>query len=155
MLWHFMKRVDAEFLSAGKSVMIITFYREQFHLLMGLAEQLKLVGTRLQGTKTERFFVHPGFRICTVDAAQGSESDVIVLGCVRCNPRHEIGFLSQPNRVCVALSRAKERLIVLGSSQTLVAKGGVWSALHAVAQKAEVGCLFQTKALPACPFVLE
>ena len=123
--------------------MIITFYREQFHLLMGLAERLKLVGTRLQGTKTERFFMNPDFRICTVDSAQGSESDVIILGCVRSNPRHDIGFLSQPNRVCVALSRARERLIVVGNSQTLVAKGGVWGALHGVAQKGGVECLFQ------------
>jgi superfamily I DNA and/or RNA helicase len=154
MLWHFMKRVDAEFLSAGKSVMIITFYREQFHLLMGLAEQLKLVGTRVQGTKTERFFVHPGFRISTVDASQGSESDVIVLSCVRCNPRHEIGFLSRPNRVCVAFSRAREHLIVLGNSQTLTSGGGVWERLFSSSQRVlEVSNLFQPKVVQPCPFI--
>ena len=135
MLKVFMQRVNETHLSHGTTVMIITFYREQFHLLMLLGERLGLVGSRLQGNKTERFFVHPGFRICTVDASQGSESDVVVLSCVRCNPKHEIGFLSQPNRVCVALSRARERLVVLGSARTLSAKGGVWGALLDGAQK--------------------
>jgi len=137
LLKGFMQRVTATHLSRGTTVMIITFYREQFHLLMLLAERLGLVGTRLLqgGTKTERFFVHPGFRICTVDASQGSESDVVVLSCVRCNPKHEIGFLSQPNRACVAFSRARERLIVLGSARTFAAKGGVWGALVDAARK--------------------
>jgi hypothetical protein len=137
LLKGFMQRVTATHLSRGTTVMIITFYREQFHLLMLLAERLGLVGTRLLqgGTKTERFFVHPGFRICTVDASQGSESDVVVLSCVRCNPKHEIGFLSQPNRACVAFSRARERLIVLGSARTFAAKGGVWGSLVDAARK--------------------
>lgn len=113
-----------------KTVMIITFYREQFHLLMLLGEKLGLVGTRLCGTKTERFFVYPNFRISTVDAAQGSESDVVVLSCVRSNPRHDIGFLAHPNRTCVALSRARERLIVVGHSKTLTAKSAMWRALY-------------------------
>jgi hypothetical protein len=156
MLRMFMKRVVSQYLSHGKSVMLITFYREQFHLLMVLGEKLGLVGTRLQGTKTERFFVHPGFRISTVDASQGSESDVIVLSCVRSNPRHDIGFLSKPNRVCVALSRAREHLIVLGSAQTLTSGGGVWERLFSVSQRGlEVSTLFQPIVLPQCPFITQ
>ena len=126
-------------ISEGKTVMLVTFYREQFHLLMLLGEKLGLVGTRLllQGAKTERYFTHPCFRISTVDASQGSESDVVVLSCVRCNPRHDIGFLSHPNRVCVALPRARERLVLVGSSQTLAAKSNVWRALHVLAQKSD------------------
>jgi hypothetical protein len=129
-------------LSEGKTVMLVTFYREQYHLLMLLGEKLGLVGTRIQeGAKSERYFTHPCFRICTVDASQGSESDVVVLSCVRCNPKHDIGFLSHPNRVCVALSRARERLVLVGSSQTLVAKSKVWRALHVLASKTS-GLLF-------------
>ena len=126
-------------LSEGKSVMLVTFYREQYHNLMLLGEKLGLVGTRVQVAKqkTERYFINPLFRICTVDASQGSESDVVVLSCVRCNPRHDIGFLSHPNRVCVALSRARERLVLVGSAATLVAKSKMWRELHAVAQKSD------------------
>ena len=72
-------------LSEGKSVMLVTFYREQYHNLMLLSEKLGLVGTRVQVAKqkTERYFINPLFRICTVDASQGSESDVVVLSCRR------------------------------------------------------------------------
>jgi superfamily I DNA and/or RNA helicase len=145
MIRGFMSECVTALLFEGRSVMLITFYREQFHLLMLLGEKLGLVGTRLQGTKTERFFIHPGFRISTVDASQGSESDIVIISCVRCNPRHEIGFLSQPNRVCVALSRARERLVIVGSSQTLL-KGSVWVELFSVANKtSEISSSFQTQ----------
>jgi hypothetical protein len=124
-----------DLLSQGKTVMIITFYREQFHRLMLLGERLGLVGKRSRGEKEEEetafFFTHPNFRISTVDASQGSESDVVVLSCVRCDPEKGIGFLSHPNRICVALSRAKERLVVVGNSKTLTAKSAVWGALYA------------------------
>lgn len=49
-------------LSEGKTVMLVTFYREQYHLLMLLGEKLGLVGTRIQeGAKAERYFTHPCF----------------------------------------------------------------------------------------------
>jgi hypothetical protein len=131
MVKRFLVESANHLLSEGKTILLIAFYREQFHLLMLLGEKLGFVGSRLQGTKTERYFVHPGFRICTVDASQGSESDIVVLSCVRCNHKHEIGFLAHPNRVCVALSRARERLVVVGSSKTLTAKSGMWGALFA------------------------
>ena len=126
----FMLEVEERFLAHGKSVMIITFYREQHALLMRQAESIGLVGTRLEGGgRPEQYFVQPGFRISTVDASQGSESDVVILSCVRCNAKHQIGFLSHPNRLCVALSRARERLVVLGSSRTLASANPAWLAL--------------------------
>lgn len=140
LLGVFMRQDMPGLLAEGKTVMLITFYREQFHLLMQLAERLGLVRTVVQGTKTERSFVHPGLRISTVDASQGSEADVVVLCCVRCNPRHEIGFLAHPNRACVALSRARERLVVVGCSQTLIAKNPVWGALYLAARKEDSLC---------------
>jgi helicase required for RNAi-mediated heterochromatin assembly 1 len=57
---------------------------------------------------------------------------VVVLSCVRCNGSGAIGFLSNRNRLCVALSRARERLVVLGSAATL-RSDPVWHALHAAA----------------------
>lgn len=73
-------------------------------------------------------FKHPNFRIVTVDAAQGSEADVVVLSCVRCNPKGQLGFITNRNRLCVALSRAKERLVIIGSQQTLT-RNTMWRAV--------------------------
>lgn len=47
-------------------------------------------------------------RVATVDAFQGEESPIVILSLVRSNPEGNLGFLSWPNRVCVALSRARD-----------------------------------------------
>ena len=51
----------------------------------------------------------------TVDDYQGEECDVIILSLVRGNNRSNIGFLSNPNRINVALSRAKRGLYLFGN----------------------------------------
>lgn len=43
-----------------------------------------------------------------MDNYQGEESKIIILSLVRNNLDNNVGFLAIPNRVCVALSRAKE-----------------------------------------------
>lgn len=48
----------------------------------------------------------------TVDRFQGQECDVIILSCVR---SQKIGFLSDRQRLCVALTRAKHSLIICGN----------------------------------------
>ena len=56
-------------------------------------------------------------RIDTVDAYQGKENTIVILSLVRSNKYGEIGHVGSNNRCNVAVSRAKERLIVVGSSR--------------------------------------
>ncbi len=56
----------------------------------------------------------------SVDAFEGRESDAVILSLVRSNERAAIGFLNDPNRVNVAISRAKKLLIIVGDSRTVI-----------------------------------
>jgi flagellar hook-basal body complex protein FliE len=58
--------------------------------------------------------------VATVDSFQGGESDLVLYGFTRSNPRHAIGFLGDHRRLNVALTRAREQLILIGDSSTLL-----------------------------------
>ena len=57
--------------------------------------------------------------INTVDAFQGQERDIILVSLVRANEAGQIGFLSDLRRMNVAITRARLKLIILGSARTL------------------------------------
>lgn len=96
------------------SIGVITFYKDQALRLaralgVGLGEGDKL-------------------RVGTVDAFQGRQFDAVILSTVRANsfrrPGEEgrtsrIGFLALRNRLCVALSRARCLLVVVGCKETV------------------------------------
>lgn len=54
-------------------------------------------------------------RIAVLDNYQGEESDIILLSLVRSNEDKKIGFLRIENRVCVALSRARNGFFIMGN----------------------------------------
>jgi serine/threonine protein kinase/DNA polymerase III delta prime subunit len=57
-------------------------------------------------------------KVGTVDSYQGKQNDLIILSLTRANQRGDIGFVRDRARANVSLSRAKERLIIVGSSDT-------------------------------------
>ncbi len=62
-------------------------------------------------------------RISTIDSFQGQEKEIIILSLVRSNDDGDIGFLKDYRRMNVAITRAKEKLFVIGDSATIGADG--------------------------------
>ena len=58
-------------------------------------------------------------RISTIDSFQGQEQECIFLSLVRSNDDGDIGFLKDYRRMNVAITRAKEQLIIIGDSATI------------------------------------
>ncbi|XP_071084840.1 NFX1-type zinc finger-containing protein 1-like [Haliotis cracherodii] len=67
-----------------------------------------------------------GVRLTVVDNYQGEENDIILLSLVRSNAEGSVGFLKIENRVCVALSRAKKGLYVIGNFDLLAQESQLW-----------------------------
>ncbi|XP_011693066.1 PREDICTED: probable helicase senataxin isoform X2 [Wasmannia auropunctata] len=81
----------------------------------------------------------------TVDGFQGQERDIIIMSCVRSSG---IGFLSDKQRLCVALTRAKHSLILCGNFNTFM-RDHMWKALLTDAQTRKVLCNIDANASPS------
>lgn len=55
----------------------------------------------------------------TVDSFQGQERNIIYISMTRSNKDETIGFLSETRRMNVAMTRAKNKLVIIGDSATL------------------------------------
>lgn len=93
---------------------------------------------QMNGSMDKSLYVN--VEVASVDAFQGREKDYIILSCVRANERNTIGFLSDPRRLNVALTRAKYGLIILGNPGAL-SRNSLWS--HLLLHFREKGCLVE------------
>lgn len=76
-----------------------------------------------------------GMRISTIDSFQGQEKERIIVSLVRSNEDGDIGFLKDYRRMNVAITRAKEQLLVIGDSATIGADKFYQSFLEYVEEK--------------------
>uniref|UniRef100_A0AAR5PM44 RZ-type domain-containing protein n=1 Tax=Dendroctonus ponderosae TaxID=77166 RepID=A0AAR5PM44_DENPD len=77
-------------------------------------------------------------RISVLDNYQGEESDIVLLSLVRSNTDNNIGFLRIQNRVCVALSRARNGLFIIGNMSILLnsnSENEIWKKVNTVLEE--------------------
>lgn len=80
--------------------------------------QVQLLRKELRKREFFRPYRHP-LTVNTVDGFQGQERDIILISLVRSNDGGDIGFLRDLRRMNVAITRARMKLIILGSSETM------------------------------------
>lgn len=107
-----MLRADPE---RRPSLTILSPYRAQVRAIENAIEREQRAGL----LRNLEDFSQPADGFCqTVDSFQGNEADVVIISLVR-NNHHSgakaLGFLSSPKRMNVLVSRARWRLILLGS----------------------------------------
>lgn len=92
--------------SAKAPVGIITMYRQQ-------RDQIEAELSKAEWAVSIRDLV----RVDTVDSYQGQENRIVILSLVRDNPNKVQGFLVHPERINVSVSRAQDRLVVVGATR--------------------------------------
>jgi len=95
-----------------RSVGIVTPYSSQVALIKSMMANDEEFRTLAQSYPHE-------IEVKSVDAYQGRERDIVVFSAVRSNRHGRIGFLADWRRMNVALTRAKDGLIVFGDADTL------------------------------------
>ncbi|NWH86348.1 ZNFX1 protein, partial [Aegithalos caudatus] len=118
---HFVVELCKYFLCQGyepSKITILTTYTGQFYCLR------KLMPVK----------IFEGVKVHVVDKYQGEENDIILLSLVRSNKAERPGFLQIPNRICVALSRAKKGLYCIGNMRML-SKVPLWNKIIQTLEK--------------------
>lgn len=100
----------------GYSIGVISPYTSQVHQIRNRMNSV------IDATQFEKDLKL--VKISSVDAFQGGESDIIILSCVRSTLNDaqsikSVGFLSNLQRLNVALTRAKQALWIVGNAQHL------------------------------------
>ena len=110
-------------------IAVLTFYRAQERELRKMLK--KLSG---QHWKNKHFLIeNVEITLSTVDRFQGDEADMVLLSFTKFSPK---AFYNSPNRLNVALTRARYKLVLFGNKNWL-AKNAQLEALRKLAEQKE------------------
>ncbi|MGB8217348.1 MAG: AAA domain-containing protein [Candidatus Methanoperedens sp.] len=105
-----------------------TLNYKEVEIIEGIVKRLEEVGVSppqiaiISAYKGQRELIYNSMRkyaVGTVDSFQGDENDVVIFDITRDNMQGAIGFMKDPNRLNVAVSRARRKLIVVGNRKNL------------------------------------
>ncbi|RXK41944.1 ATP-dependent helicase [Tremella mesenterica] len=137
----FLNRIEA----SNVEKMVTRFFRSgvspaQIGVITPYEGQRSYVAAYMQTHGTAKKESYKEVEVASVDAFQGREKDYIILSCVRSNEHQGIGFLNDPRRLNVALTRAKYGVVILGNPKVL-SKHPLW--LYLLTHFKEKGCFVE------------
>ena len=133
-----------------KQIGLISFYGKQIKQLWRLGKEYPTIPLEIN----------------TVDRFQGMERNIIIVSMVRSSciaadkeqrpdydlygplgfpPQYDMGFAKSPNRLNVALSRAKRLLIIIGNS-SLFRRKGIYDKVYRIIDESECGNIIKCDA---------
>ena len=118
--------------------------RVSVRLLSGYSAQVRLLDRAID--RSQHSFPHLEVECSTIDTVQGREADVVIFSVTRSNEAERAGFLGEFARINVALSRARELLVIVGDDEFVRRAPGakpLREALLHIEQYPEE-CAFQT-----------
>ena len=108
-------------------IAIISFYKAQANAIqraLRVSDVVEPSGWKFLDKKTKSVRIE----VNVVDRFQGREADVVLLPMTRANDRGKLGFMTVLNRINVATSRGKHRLILVGNARKLQEMGAKYDA---------------------------
>ncbi|XP_003387579.1 PREDICTED: NFX1-type zinc finger-containing protein 1-like [Amphimedon queenslandica] len=113
---------EADFVVRLAKYLLTQGYKpDQLTILTPYTGQVACIKERM---KTFSFESSP--RIVPIDNFQGEENDIVILSLVR---SVKSGFMKEENRICVALSRAKKGLYVIGNFELFTKESRTWKTI--------------------------
>ena len=98
----------------------------EFRILAPYRNQVSLIQRYVQERGTPALRDVASRIVSTIDSMQGKECGIIMISLTRQNPRGFIGFVREIERMYVAVSRAKMKLILVGHLDTFYISEYVW-----------------------------
>eukprot|EP00245_Coleochaete_scutata_P003497 TRINITY_DN1511_c0_g4_i2.p1 TRINITY_DN1511_c0_g4~~TRINITY_DN1511_c0_g4_i2.p1 ORF type:complete len:564 (+),score=94.07 TRINITY_DN1511_c0_g4_i2:454-2145(+) len=119
--------------AANVEKIVTTFLRSgvvpaQIGVITPYEGQRAYIVNHMQRNGALRQQLYKEIEVASVDSFQGREKDYIILSCVRSNEHQGIGFLNDPRRLNVALTRARYGVVLLGNPKVL-SKQPLWNTL--------------------------
>jgi regulator of nonsense transcripts 1 len=125
----YLNRREAEFIEKAVTALLkSTVKPDQIGIITPYEGQRCYVVSHMLKNGSVNTNLYKEIEVASVDSFQGREKDYIILSCVRSNDNNGIGFLNDPRRLNVALTRARYGLIIVGNALAL-SKHQLWDNL--------------------------
>jgi len=124
-----------------KDISVITPYSAQRDLLATMIQKDDLINPNnedieeevdedsLTSKKPTTIKTICNIMVSSIDAFQGREKNFVIFSCVRSNDENKIGFVKDARRLNVALTRARNGLILVGNKECMSKGDHLWECL--------------------------